>query len=361
MLTTKANEAILIAEDGFVKKQDASNWQFRWAYFFKDPMNKLRDRPKVDVSMPYNPSDETHAARKHGMQMGALFPTSLAHFAGLYDEAPYVTSMSSWECCSIGWVMATLGAFEGYIFKASSAQFNIRNPRVSFAHRIVVGSRFARSQICWLIGVCGYFYSYELLYTYAPFFKIDDPSSNGWASPWKENQTTYGARAVAAVFPALAQVFWNGSLRGLCGMTLQWVGLSLWYEFCRCLFFPGQKGFITSKAAMEMEHLAQYGDLQPDMKHHVDGDSMRTDKATMYRFMRHGDGVLSELLQKASVHDERPMVRTLNLVPNPYFNWQKAKQGYEDKPYVVKNDMWEMPSVMGARMRSGAMDLHPAY
>ncbi|EKF33103.1 hypothetical protein MOQ_003036 [Trypanosoma cruzi marinkellei] len=322
-----------------------------------DPSNSEKERPVVDVSAPYNPLDETHQVRKLGVQKLPYGFISMNAFTGVMEEVPYTDSMHTYEC--VKWWMGGLNIwFVNWFLARSANSFGaVGNPRTKFAWNLALLLGVARVNIAGLIGIGGYFYSYEWLYTHGPWpFRIRDPSLNGWKKAWSDGQSCYMARAVASIFPPLGYAFFMGRWKKTNFWFMLLLAAGLQYEYARQYIFSGNRLFYSFEANKELNRQANWGSLMPVLAHRVDPDTNRNASAAQFRYFRITSGTMQDTIWENAVHENLPLARFALRLPNPYFNWQKAPQAYNDKPYLRKNDLWEMPQVMNAQMCSSTMD-----
>ena len=324
---------------------------------YKHPSNaQIINKPVVDVSTPFNPLDPGHQARGYGSMVAGWGHTNLlSHIVPTKDEVEGCDSYTSWDTCK--WYYTIMVAqFLGNTLSKTQTGNHPYHARTLWAHRAVFWASMARLNLAWAVGVVPYWYTYEFLYTYVPGFKIDDPSVTGWKRGYYENQSTYRARIGAAVWVPVGVYAWKRSPRSL---SLSFVSASLvgmWYDSVRYYATPGMTNFFQFLAAKDCDRQARYGSLMPNMYHRIDADSNRAELAGQFRYFRLTSGQLQQDQWDNASHDYLPCWRPALKIPNPYYNWQKAPQTYEEKRFVVKNDLWQLPSVINGRMLSGVMD-----
>lgn len=346
----------LLVKEGLLVEQPYNGMQL-FGVNLNSPANaKLPRKPVVDCSMPTNWSDSTHQSRSLANAAGGnMFPHSIAHFAGVYEQVPYTETYSSYELakkCQLAAQLATFNKFVGKFFFNGGQP---TGPKYSWAHGIWIFSTWFRYNMNTLIGCAGYLYMYEALYTYVPGFKIRDPSPNGWKRISDDGQTTYEARVGAAIMPMLAHAFNQRSFRGTASTFIVVALAGVWYDLVRMSSGQGMRQMMNFLASQQIDREARYGSLMPESYHRVDGDSNKDERIGQFRYFRLTVGQLQESVWETGGHDYIPMYAGARMIPDPYWNWQKAKQGYGDK-IKFKNDMWKLPSVIDARMMSGAMD-----
>lgn len=327
-------------------------------YSYVDKKNATaRGRPVVDVSAPLNALDEAHQARKFGVQKVAYGFISLNEFTGTYEEVPYTETHHTSEIVRLWFLVSNVWYLNNFLARAQSSGNATGNPRTRYAWAIALSMGWIRVNIATLIGAGGYFYSYEYLYTHGPWpFRIRDPSPNGWKRAWEDGQEAFAARAVASVFPALGYAFFMGRWKKSGFWFVMTLAASLYYEYARRNIVSGSRLFYSYIANQETVRQAAWGSLAPNMKHRVDPDTHKNESAGQFRYFRITSGTLQNTIWENATHENLPLMRSGKMIPNPYFNWQKAPQNYNDKPWKAKNDMWEMPQVLGSQLRSGAMD-----
>ncbi|CCW59571.1 unnamed protein product [Phytomonas sp. EM1] len=364
MFSRKINESILRSEGLDLPQkhtgegpEDEKPYRMTWWWNYVSPKHAEGPRPLVDVSSPFNALDETHQARRFGTQKVGFGHISLNEFIGAYEEVPYTESHHTSEIVRL-WMLG-LNVWHANLFfaKAQNSFAPTGNPRTKFAWAIVLMMGTIRVNLAGLIGVGGYFYSYEYLYTHGPWpFRIRDPSPNAWKRAWQEGQECYLARAAASVWPALGYAFYMGRWK----KSLFWFSFTtfvgMYYEYSRRNISAGTRFFYSYLADRDLQRQAAWGSLAPDLQHRVDPDTNRNNSASQFRYLRITSGHLQNTIWENATHENLPLWRSGKKYPNPYFNWQKAPQNFMDKPYKVKNDLWELPDVMSAKMRSGAQD-----
>lgn len=339
------------------ERANAAPYAMKWWHNYIDPAHQKTSRPVVDVSSPFNPLDETHQARRYGVQKVAFGMLSLNELIGTREEVPYTDSHHTSEVVKLWMIGWNVWYINYYMARAQSSFNAIGNPRTRFAWTIALAMGVIRLNIAAAIGVGGYFYSYEYLYTHGPKpFRIRDATPNGWKRAWEEGQACYLPRLAASIFPALGYAFFMGRWKkaGFWLVATAVVGLN--YEYARRNILSGTRLFYSYIANQDTQRQAAWGSLAPNLKHRVDPDTNRNESVAQFRKFRITSGTMQDTVWENCTHDRLPLARAGIQIPNPYFNWAKAPQNYNEKPWHVKNDMWEMPSVMSAQMRSGAMD-----
>lgn len=344
--------------------QDKKPHSMSFWYHFVDPCHsrklhpQLGPKPVVDASVPFNLLDETHQARKFGVQKLGWSFLSLNEFIGVHEDVPYTDSHHTSEIFRI-W-MAALNVLQWNYFMArgqASGGIVGGGVRTRYAWNIAFFMSQLRMNIAGLIGVGGYFYSYEYLYTHGPScMRIRDPSPNAYKRAWDEGQSTYLARSVASIFPALGYAFYSGRFKRSAFWFMMTLSTSLYYEYARKNILPGTRLFYSYLANQQADREAGFGSLTPRLKRRVDPDTNRNESVAQFRHHRITTGELQNTVWENATHENYPLARTGIKIPNPYFNWKKAPQTYEKKPFKVKNDLWELPEVLNARMRSGVLD-----
>lgn len=353
MFSRVHQKGALEADGHFVEAQPD---EMTLRFIFKDPNRVREGRPIVDVSAPYNALDETHKVRRWGMAKGVTSFWSLAEVSGVQDEYPYAMSHHSqeisayWHFIIFGfWVQHSLG-------RQIMGNWPSSSPRFRFATNMWWAINATRMNLALFVGVWGYFYSYEFLYRYVPGFKIRDPSLNEWKKPWEEGQSTFLARIAASVFPALGYILWAGRRKRAMATFACVTAASLQYEYARKNILCGNRMFFNFLAAKDLRNEAQWGSLAGDLRKKTDPDTNKTLEASQFRYVRHTTGMLQDTIWENATHDTLPATARSKKIPNPYFNWMKAPQNYLESPIRVKNDLWEMPTVLDSRMRSGVLD-----
>ncbi|KAG8345596.1 hypothetical protein ERJ75_001433300 [Trypanosoma vivax] len=356
MFKRSFQDAVLRSEGQNLKPDEGH--KMTWWYSYIDPSNSTKQRPVVDVSSPYNPLDETHQVRKLGVQKLALGFVSLNAFTGVREEVPYTDSMHTSEC--VKWALSGLNVWymNWFLARAANSFSPVGNPRTKFAWNIAMAMGVIRVNIAGLIGIGGYFYAYEWLYTYGPWpFRIRDPCLNAWKRAWDEGQSCYAARAAASIFPALGYAFFMGRWKKTNFWFLCCLAAGLQYEYARQCILPGNRLFYSTQANKEINRQANWGSLMPVLAHRVDPDTNRNASVAQSRYIRIASGTLQDTIWANATHENIPFWRCSMRLPNPYFNWKKAKPGSEGKSLKYKNDLWELPQVLDAQTRSSQNDL----
>ncbi|KAG5498925.1 hypothetical protein GH5_03614 [Leishmania sp. Ghana 2012 LV757] len=364
MFSRGVNEDVLKSEGHNVPKPtteteqaNGEKYKMKLWHNYVDPQHKNHERPVVDVSSPFNVLDETHQARRYGVQKVAFGFLSLNEFIGVHEEVPYTESHHTSEIFRLWMAGLNVWHMNYFIARAQVSGNATGNPRTKFAWTIAMLMGTIRVNIAGMIGVGGYFYSYEYLYTHGPKpFRIRDPTPNGWKRAWDDGQECYLPRAAASVFPAIGYAFFMGRWKkaGFWFMTTLMAGL--YYEYARRNILFGSRLFYSYLANQDSQRQAAWGSLAPNLKHRVDPDTNRNESVAQFKYFRITSGTMQDTVWNNCTHETQPLARGGIKIPNPYFNWLKAPQHYNAKPWKVKNDMWEMPQVMNAQMRSGAMD-----
>ncbi|AAZ10550.1 uncharacterized protein TEOVI_000793400 [Trypanosoma equiperdum] len=314
---------------------------------FVDPENAKRERPVVDVSAPYNPLDETHQIRKLGVQKLAIGFLSLNGFTGAHEEVPYTDSMSTYECVRYGMIGLNVWFANFFLVRAGNSGSPVGHPRTRFAWNIAFLMGIIRVNLAGIVGIGGYFYSYEWLYTHGPaMFRIKDPSPNAYKRAWDEGQSCYLSRAAACIFPPLGYAIFMGRWKKTAFWFVFTLAMSMQYEYARHYILPGMRLFYSFQANRETQRQANWGSLAPVLEHRVDPDTNRNASVAASRYMRITQGPLQDTIWANATHENLPFHRYGMKLPNPYYNWQKAPQGYNSKPYRFKNDLWDLPNVL---------------
>ncbi|KAH9599017.1 hypothetical protein LSM04_005882 [Trypanosoma melophagium] len=363
MFSRTFQSAILKAEGHNLPKEDDKKEPHKMTFWYSyiDPAHSEKERPIVDVSAPYNPLDETHQVRKLGVQKLALGFLSMNGLIGTKEEVPYTDSLHTFEC--VKWWMGGLNVWyvNWFLARAANSYGPVGNPRTKFAWAIVLAMGVLRVNLAGLVGIGGYFYSYEWLYTHGPWpFRIRDPSPNGWKRAWDEGQSCLLPRAAASVFPPLGYAIFMGRWKKTSFWLATTLLAGLQYEYARKCILSGNRLFYSFQANREIDRQASWGSLAPVLAHRVDPDTNRNASVAQFRYFRLTSGTLQDTIWENATHENLPFCRAGMRLPNPYFNWQKAPQTYNAKPYVRKNDLWDMPQVLNAQMRSSTMDRVPS-
>lgn len=315
------------------------------------------DKPVVDCSSPYNFISRQENAERWGYSMGFWQMNSIAHFTAIPEQIPYSFTYSSADCITTWMIFVNVFFQNLVICRIQLGNVYPQNPRTMWAHRVVWLSMTARLNVCSLIGLCGYFYGYEFLYTYVPYFRIRDPSPEGWKRCWEEGQSTFLARAGASFSALIAHGLWSRSFkRSPFWLTMVWFH-SWCYEWCRpCfsgnhIFYQGRSNYIG--------HIhGKYGSLVPDPERRMDPDTGRPQHAANYKYQRFSHSQFQDDAWANLNNDYMPTVRVGSPYPNVHFNWQKSARGREGENHIYRthNAVWDMPQVLTPRMMSGVMD-----
>lgn len=312
----------------------------------------------VDCSTPFNALDETHQVRRFGTQKLGWDFISLNEFTGVHEDVPYTDSHHTSEIVRL-WLVALNILQWNYFMARGQASGGILGggPRTRYAWNIAFAMSQLRVNLAGLIGAGGYFYSYEYLYTHGPsWFRIRDPSPNAYKRAWDDGQSTYLSRAAASVFPALGYAFYRGGFKRASFWFTFTLATSLYYEYSRKNILPGNRLFYSYLANQAVDREAGFGSLAPQLKRRVDPDTNRNESVAQFRYFRITTGELQNTVWENAVHENMPLARGALRIPNPYYNWKKAPQTYEAKRVTVKNELWQLPPVLDARLRSGALD-----
>lgn len=331
-------------------------YSMSWFYSFLDPTRDRSHRPTVDVSAPMNPMDEAHRARKYGVQKMGVGFRSMNAWTGVKEEVPYADSQHTYEVAKWTTIGSICTWFNLYIARNMTGNVTIGHPRMFAAWNVAFFAGLTRITAASILGAYGYFYSYEWMYTYAPFLKINDPTPNGWKRGWDEGQSTFGARALACVFPALANWFYVGSKKRAHIYLCTALFFSLQWEYARIYVMPGNRLFYNFLAEKDLNRQSNFGSLAGTLKRRADPDTGKMEGVHQYKYVQSMNGTFQNIMWDNLTPDTMPLHKAGRKIPNPYFNWQKAAQGYHSSKLERKNDMWKLPPVMDARMMSGAMD-----
>ena len=353
---TRTFQEDALREEGYNLERVKDSRTQPW-YGLKDPRNKtLPNRQVVDCSPPANLIDETHQGRHLGVIGMNGLSISLQQISNVKQQVEGGDTNHRkdlrWPATLVGGVLGLMSCYGKMGIGGNRATL----PKVGFAGMIWMVATITRFSITGAI-LSTYFDVYEFLYKDVPWFRIDDPSDDGWAQPWKEGQSTYRARIGASVTASLAALFFTGSVRRMWGCFSYMANLQIFYEFARITVNPGMRLFYSFQANKEMQRQAAFGSLMPNLERRNDPDTGKTEQAHQHRYFQVTTGLLRDQVWENNTHENLPLHTKGMKIPNPYFNWQKAKQMYSAKQTVYKNDLWAMPEVLGSRMRSGALDI----
>lgn len=331
-------------------------WPFSQKY--KDPANAhMLDKKVIDCSVPVNFIDRQQNADRWGSSIGWFYMNSLSHFSQEKEVVYGTNNYTSDDLFGIGMFTANVCHVQILGAKYQLGNVNIGNPRTAWAHRLNFMSQLIRINVATAVGLGIFIYGYEFMYTHVPYIRIRDPSPEGWRMCWQEGQTTYTARAIASLGAYVGHWIWAGSRKR--SMVWYWVTAvhSIGYDWMRPAF-SGNHIFFQHRSNYLNWYHSRYGSLTPDSERRTDPDTHRPAHAANYKFHRFTHGLFEEDIWKNLHHDNKPF--TFKKVPNPYFNWQKASQTYNDKIFTTHNMVWTMPDVLNARTLSGAMDKGPS-
>jgi len=327
-----------------------------WTYSFVDPNRDRSHRPTVDVSAPMNSMDESHRARKYGIQKAGIGFRSMNAWTGVKEEVPYAESHHTSELAKWGVLGSLTTWFNIYIARNMTGNVQIGHPRMFAAWNVALFAGLTRITAASILGSYGYFYSYEFLYTYVPGFQIRDPSPNGWKRGYDEGQSTFAARAAACLFPAAANWLYTGSRRSVYTWFSVALFASIQWEYARIYVMPGNRLFYNFLAEKDLNRQSNFGSLAGTLKRRADSDTGKMEGVHQNKYVRNLNGALQDSMWDNLTPDLMPLHRGGRKIPNPYFNWQKAVQGTHANRLERKNDLWKLPPVMDGRMLSGAMD-----
>jgi hypothetical protein len=339
-----------------------------WSHEFRNPQHAHKDhKPLVDLGHIHSNMVEKHWFKSNGRGKATDFVGIWSwnapwHWVQHPEEGgAYTQSYSTRECC-YAWYGITMAWWLNYhAGKYSAGNVNSFNPRTRWAHTVVFWMGLTRLHLAFLVGICGYFYSYEFLYTYVPPFKIRDPSPEGWKRCIDDGQSTFLARMVACIFPGLGTAIWRGSWKKSYIMAGFCCSHSIWYEFCRP-FFMGSVLAMNYQNGLTNDRDGRLGNLMPELERRIDPDTDRAFWVSTRPFIRLAHGRAYDPDTPDAVvhmgHDYLPF-REMNLqIRSPYYNWQKASQEFKDSPMRYKSQTFKLPNPLEARVLSGAMDRH---
>lgn len=324
-----------------------------WDNKYVDKKNALlKNKPVIDCSRPFNGLSREDQANRYGTNWGPYgIMNSMAHFHQEPEKVPYTTTYSTRDCVTMWWGFLNMFTpqywVQKYMMQGGQAP---GNPRTMWAHRITWIARFWRLQGAILIGAGGFFCSYEFMYTHVPYFRIRDPSPNGWKRNWQAGQTTYMARTVACVFPTIALAFYNGHTRR------SW--LYTWFFWACQMQYELWRGNLTANGLIwKQQHSTHeiferdWGSLQPSSKRKNDKETQMPLHYKSFKnykrwetMQRPGDGV--DFM-------DIPFHVSSTTWKNDSFNWSKAEQGWNPRPYRCANDTWDEPKPMSPDVLAG--------
>lgn len=328
------------------------------AFAHKRNASKI-NKPVADVATPLSGLKQNDWLKRHGVGLSFAGIVSMQHFTLSPELVPYTTSYSTWDCCFQMWLFMHAVWCNHWLGKKSSGNVNPTNPRTAWAHKVVLWTSVARINAAWLFGVCGYFYSYEMLYTHFPPTRIADPSPEGWKQPWKDGQTTYGARFLSTFFIPLAFIIWRGKVKRASAVWAFFMFHAMYYELGRHAVFPGTVNTFGYYTGIENKIYERHGQLVPQMNKTVDADTNRPSWAQSYELLRFSHSRNVRTCQENQSHDYQPgRLSPGVMIRNHYYNFQKAAQMDADFKARWRSDTFQLPNVMHSHMASGALDSH---
>lgn len=330
-------------------------------YKFLNPENaKNFDRPIVDVSMPRNCLDERdHVRNDNGFWgKGAYFSYNMGHFSGVQEPVPYVYTHHNMDFLVQGCIGSVTLFLNWYISRTQMGGSVLGHPHTQWAHNIVFGAGIIRAFMGTIIGLGGSMYAYEYLYTHAPYFKIRDPSTNGWTRPWEEGQSTFAARALSLAFVPIGASFFTGSFKRFhfnYGCALMAGGV---YEIIRNSFGASNRYALRDRAVKDNDRQGAAGSLTVDIRKNTDYATgvMKTDLNT--RFANQNQLTIKELgWSEGNSFDNMPLTSAYTKMRNHRFNWTFVQNAKGERAYRYKNDSWELPETqLAARAASSSLD-----
>ena len=332
----------------------------RLCHTYKCPSNAyLINKPYVDCARPNAWIDERDWGRgiTGSFTLGFNCFNSLNHLFLRPEECDYTETYTSWDMTKWGWTACVFAFMNKFVDDIHDGCVYYHNPRTRWAHHVVFFAGFTRICLAATVSCFGCFYLYEWLYTYAPFFRLKDASVRGWQQPWKEGQSTFLAR-YAAMVPVVAGILiWSGRWKRIRLFATGAMMFAFWFELGRVLSFePSKAALKHNNLSRFMEPERRIGTLVPDLGRNIDSDNGMPFFATNFPNIHLGQGQMQDVTTENAPFDCLPVSRRNKVIPNPWFNWQKAPQEYRDRPFMYKNDLWELPDVLSARMRAGAME-----
>lgn len=336
---------------------DVANHKMKLTHPFVTPNNAtITNKPQIDCFSPPSTIREDHWYRTHGHGVGFWMHNSLNHFIMTPEAVPYTDSYSTWDMCKYMFGIMNAVYCNWYIGRMGAGSLNPVNPRTRWAHSIVFWMGLIRTNLAWAVGVCGYFYGYEFLYTYVPFFRINDPTPEGWKNVYAEGQTTYMARYAACIFPGLGYIIWKGALK----KSAFWFSFAAWnamyYELARVNTFQGTLYFLGFENSLDNDKFKKLGQFTPEVDRRIDPDTAKPYWVASYQNLRLSHSEIVDNIWKNKNHDYCPGASQSCIVPNPWFNFQKMSQTYHDRSMIYKSELWKLPNVLSPYILSGAAD-----
>lgn len=342
---------------------DCSSWwyprtehQMTWNNKYVDKKNALiKNKPVIDCSKPFNSLSREDQANRYGTSWGIWgIPSSMFHFHQELEKSSYTDSFSTRDCFVFSWGFLNFFAPQFWIQKyLMQAGHEPASPRTAWAHRIPWIARFFRLQVASVLGLGGYFVSYEFMYTYVPILRIRDPSPEAWKKNWQSGQTTFIARILASSFLVLGFTIYQGSNRRNYLYSWWILFFNIQYELFRGNVL--HSGLIW-KQMHHMDEIRErdFGGLSPFSKKANDHDTAVPTHEKSYKHYRR--------METAQAPGEDigfldiPWHVSTQKWKNDHFSWSKASQGWNDKPYRCANDVWDEPDPLTANVLAGAYD-----
>jgi hypothetical protein len=330
------------------------HWQ---SHAYVTPRNAEKEhKPVINCATPISTLSTEYWQRRYANAPGLWAPLSATHWFQMDEVLPYIDTYSTWECCFWCWGCMNMAWLNVYIGRKSSGQVNPYNPRTAWAHRIVLWASIARVNAAWLIGICGFFYGYEFLYTYVPGFKINDPSPEEWKHGWREGQSSFLARGAACLTCVPAWYAWKGTFKRAGNLLTAHLFIQWYYELGRCYIFPSSDRALYWHAGQDSKRYERHGSLTPEIYRGVDADANKPEWVYSYENLRFLHTSMMKQIQENKHHDYQPLGKFTCLMPNPYYDFQKAAQ--MDRPFKPKwkSETFKLPQVLSPTMRTGALD-----
>lgn len=328
-------------------------------YKFLNPENaKKFDRPVVDVSMPRNLLDERDQIRSDNgvFNKGAYFSLNPGHIGGVQEPSPYVHTHHNSDFMIYGYIGSTTLFLNWYVSRTQLGGSILGHPHTQWAHNIVFGAGIIRAFLATTIGLGGALYTYEYLYTHAPYFKIRDPSTNGWTRPWEEGQSTFAARALSMAFFPLGASFFTGTFKRFHFNYAVSLVMGMGYELAR--YSASSYRFnLHDKMTKENDKQGAAGSLGVEMRKNTDYTTGIMKHELNIKYANANQSTLRELGWVDSCFDNMPLTSAFRKERNHRFNWTYVQNSMGDRAYRYKNESWELPELqLNARNHTAHYD-----
>lgn len=329
-------------------------------YRFLDPANAKRfDRPVVDVSTPRNLLDQRdHTRMEAGMTFkGAYFSFNVGHFSGIQEPSPYVYTHHNADFVIQSVIFANALFFNWYISRTQIGGSILGHPHTQWAHNIVFGAGMIRAFLASIIAVGGSLYTYEYLYTHAPYFKIRDPSTNGWVRAWEEGQSTYLARLVSNMWIPVGAAFFTGSFKRFHFNSGVALTAGFIYETVRTYGSGVNRENLKDKFQRENDRQGATGSLDLTLRKQPDYATGLMPNELNTKYVNSNQSTLREFGWVENCFDNLPLGSFWRKEVNHRYNWTFERTSTGERKYKYRNETWELPlSMLDARSSTDVFD-----